>query len=93
MAVFSLAIFSISKSDSVELPPALASDAQPVAFREQLRRRVPSSVYVASAELGAIGLVVSAATAQRPNSPPSPSLCPPSPFPCLLRERCSTRRG
>ncbi|GMI22301.1 hypothetical protein TeGR_g3536 [Tetraparma gracilis] len=57
MAVFSLAIFSISKSDSVELPPALASNAQPVAFREQLRRRVPSSVYVASAELGAIGLV------------------------------------
>lgn len=60
MASFSAAAFSVSRptptSDESSTPATMRSENAALSFRDQLERRVPSSVYVAASELGALGL-------------------------------------
>ena len=53
---------------SSALPAAPVDDAAPAPLADQLERRVPSSVYVAALELGALGLAGSASPASVPKS-------------------------
>ena len=65
MASFSAAAFSVAQSrgklaggddEAMRAAFSLGDDAAAPSFRDQLERRVPSSIYVAAAELGALGL-------------------------------------